>query len=130
MTRMKEIIKIKKIEPEHKVKFYRGKRLGPRDSCSDIKVVVGVRYDDGIEVIIGPLKHRIYHSPTGFEWGYMGSGPSDLARSILWDYLDQEPTRDLYMEFKEKFVSGWKDEWEITSKKIQDWISGRRNRCM
>jgi hypothetical protein len=25
----------------------------------------------------------IHHSPTGFEWGYPGSGPSDLALNIL-----------------------------------------------
>lgn len=28
-----------------------------------------------------------YHSPTGFETGYGGSGPSDLALSILLDYF-------------------------------------------
>ena len=25
-------------------------------------------------------------SPTGFEWGYGGSGPSDLALNILYDF--------------------------------------------
>ena len=33
-----------------------------------------------------PLEHRVLHSPTGFECGYAGSGPADLARSICWDY--------------------------------------------
>jgi hypothetical protein len=33
-----------------------------------------------------PLRQRIvYHSPTGFEWGYAGSGPADLALNILAD---------------------------------------------
>lgn len=27
--------------------------------------------------------HVIYHSPTGLEYGYAGSGPADLALSIL-----------------------------------------------
>jgi hypothetical protein len=34
-----------------------------------------------------PLPHIIHHSPTGFECGYPGSGPADLALSILADLL-------------------------------------------
>lgn len=40
------------------------------------------------EVPLGPLKHLVRHSPMGFEWGYGGSGPADLARSIVGDVLD------------------------------------------
>lgn len=29
----------------------------------------------------------IWHSPTGFEWGYGGSGPADLALNILQEAL-------------------------------------------
>lgn len=32
---------------------------------------------------LGPLAHQVRHSPTGFAWGYGGSGPADLARSLL-----------------------------------------------
>ena len=38
----------------------------------------GERYD---------LPHVVKHSPAGMEWGYAGSGPADLARSILIDAL-------------------------------------------
>ena len=38
-------------------------------------------------VTIQPLGHVIRHSPTGFEWGYAGSGPADLALSIMCDHL-------------------------------------------
>lgn len=34
-----------------------------------------------------PLRHVVKHSPAGFEWGYEGSGPADLARSLLIDVL-------------------------------------------
>lgn len=34
-----------------------------------------------------PLAHVVKHSPGGFSWGYGGSGPSELARCILLDYL-------------------------------------------
>lgn len=30
-----------------------------------------------------PLPHQAKHSPTGMSWGYHGSGPADLARSLL-----------------------------------------------
>ncbi|WP_045385694.1 DUF6166 domain-containing protein [Mycobacterium avium] len=33
--------------------------------------------------VIGPLPHAVKHSPTGMTWGYCGSGPADLARSLL-----------------------------------------------
>ena len=34
-----------------------------------------------------PLPHIKRHSPTGMSWGYEGSGPADLARSLLIDAL-------------------------------------------
>jgi hypothetical protein len=34
-----------------------------------------------------PLTHYPRHSPAGFEWGYGGSGPADLARALLIDAL-------------------------------------------
>ena len=32
------------------------------------------------------------HSPTGFEWGYGGSGPAQLALAILADHLRDNET--------------------------------------
>lgn len=29
------------------------------------------------------LDRRVLHSPDGYEWGYGGSGPSDLALNLL-----------------------------------------------
>lgn len=69
------------------------------------------------------LTHRIRHSPTGMNWGYGGSGPADLARSILWDHLEREPEPHLYQRFKEKFVSTWGRDWLITRDMISDWLT-------
>jgi hypothetical protein len=33
-----------------------------------------------------PLRHAVRHSPDGFQWGYGGSGPAELARCILLDF--------------------------------------------
>lgn len=44
-----------------------------------------------------PLEHIEYHSPDGFAWGYSGSGPADLALSIVADLLGEHPTKaELY----------------------------------
>jgi hypothetical protein len=40
-----------------------------------------VWYTDGDKQT--PLPHHVRHSPTGFAWGYGGSGPAELARCIL-----------------------------------------------
>jgi len=94
------------------MKIYRGKRLGPKEESSEVAVTVNGQ----------PLKHRVRHSPTGFEWGYLGSGPADLALSILWDFMGHEPTRIDYMCFKEWRVARWPDSWQITSEEIRNWL--------
>jgi hypothetical protein len=61
-----------------------------------------------------PLKHVKVHSPGGFESGYEGSGPADLALSILADYFDEAPRKvksdtshafPLHQEFKRIFIA-------------------------
>lgn len=52
-----------------------------------------------------PLPHAVRHSPTGFEWGYGGSGPADLARSILLQFADEATVERLYQAFKAEVVA-------------------------
>jgi hypothetical protein len=67
------------------------------------------------------------HSPTGFEWGYMGSGPSQLALALLLDVTgDPELARDRYMAFKCRFVARWvAPAWTLTGRVILAWLAGR-----
>lgn len=47
------------------------------------------------------------HSPTGFEWGYEGSGPAQLALAILAEATgDREYTLTHYQAFKRAYVAG------------------------
>lgn len=39
--------------------------------------------------IVGVLRHIPRHSPTGMNWGYGGSGPADLALSLLVDHYGE-----------------------------------------
>jgi hypothetical protein len=95
------------------MKIYKGIRLNPEQGTIS-NVVVTVNSE--------PLKHHIRHSPDGFNWGYGGSGPADLALNILWDFIGAEPTPDLYQKFKSDFVSGWGNVWAVNGNQIQDWL--------
>lgn len=80
------------------------------------------------------LEHVIYHSPTGLEWGYGGSGPADLALSILADYFGERPTRralelgeprawKLHQAFKWRFIATAEREgFRIKAQQIADWL--------
>lgn len=48
---------------------------------------------------------RVHHSPTGFEWGYGGSGPAELAYNILLAYFDARVAQRHYQDFKWKFIT-------------------------
>jgi hypothetical protein len=65
------------------------------------------------------------HSPSGFEWGYLGSGPAQLALAILCDYLGQpQLALRFYQEFKEETVARWNDdEWTLTEGELAEWFN-------
>jgi len=66
----------------------------------DGAVVKVYRLSDNGEVLeCVPLRHVVRHSPTGFEWGYGGSGPADLSLSLLTHAVGPEAAERLYQEF-------------------------------
>lgn len=69
-----------------------------------------------------PLEHHVLHSPTGFSWGYYGSGPAELARCILWDFLGREPHPALYQKFKEDYIADFAADWILSSEAIESWL--------
>jgi hypothetical protein len=74
-----------------------------------------------------PLRLEVRnHSPTGFAWGYGGSGPAQLALALLVDALgDAELALTHYQEFKRTHVSNWGSEWSITAETIQQFVARR-----
>ena len=66
-----------------------------------------------------------------FSWGYEGSGPAQLARAILADYLGDTPPPGLYQQFKRDFVARWPQgaAWRLTSTEIAAWLAIHPARC-
>ena len=48
-----------------------------------LRDVICTRTDDGWAVVTGVTHDWVVHSPDGFEWGYSGNGPLELALNIL-----------------------------------------------
>lgn len=64
------------------------------------------------------------HSPTGFAWGYGGSGPAQLALALLVDALgDTEQALACYQDFKREHVAKWGARWSITAEEIRRFAS-------
>lgn len=107
-------------EKEKRIKIYKGFSEGT-DSTSGHEAVF-VQPDEGDPY---PLPHKVRHSPTGFAWGYGGSGPADLARSILADHLGYVPSPGIYQQFKFHFVASWAQghPWTLTSEEISLYLS-------
>ena len=61
------------------------------------------------------------HSPTGFEWGYCGSGPAQLALALLADHCgDDERALNFYQRFKWAVVAGLSRRgWTLTGEDIE-----------
>ncbi len=80
-----------------------------------------------------PLVHVELHSDA-FEWGYAGSGPADLALSILADHFGEHPTLGelrrgeclcwrFHQDFKWRFIAPAPAEgFRLASYEIDDWL--------
>ncbi|OFW58450.1 MAG: hypothetical protein A2133_00790 [Actinobacteria bacterium RBG_16_64_13] len=90
-----------------------------------VNTIHGIRNEDGTVSVLfdgRPLiPHRSQqvwnHSPGGFEWGYGGSGPAQLALGVLLEALSSEWGSDdrladietsralrVYQTFKQRFL--------------------------
>jgi hypothetical protein len=57
------------------------------------------------------------HSPDGFNWGYGGSGPAQLALALLMKFMDVESSVRFYQLFK----------WNVIAKLPQSNFEVRLN---
>jgi len=94
---------------------------GSRDANHDAKVFVT---GDGDRRRL-PLRLDLdNHSPTGFEWGYGGSGPAQLALALIAHATgDDDLAVKLHQQFKWKVVSSLPAAWCMTETMIKNVVA-------
>jgi len=76
----------------------------------------------------GPSQELYNHSPDGFEWGYSGSGPAQLALALILDATGNKELALVYhQQFKESFVAGWGARWQLIARQIRIWVELKHN---
>lgn len=96
------------------MKRYVGSRL-------DTGCVVSVIGVNGLARDLNPQLNVRNHSPTGFEWGYGGSGPAQLALALCVDALDGDVDRaqHVYQGFKWLVIGKLAgDRWSLTQDEV------------
>lgn len=96
------------MENKKSVNVYRGKR-------TPVGCIVTVNY-----MPLNPRHDLVSHSPTGFEWGYGGSGPAQLALAMMCHEYGEAKAARIYQTFKWRFLATIKgEEWTINSLGIE-----------
>lgn len=93
------------------MKMYRGHRLS--NGVPHVVVSTGLA---GGNNTLPPRNDLANHSPDGFEWGYGGSGPSQLALAILADAFNDKTALRFYQRFRDMTVGCFKQDepWELS----------------
>lgn len=97
--------------------------IGERRASGDVNVTVGIE-GKGCGTPLAPRFDLYKHSPTGFEWGYAGSGPAQLALAICADAIgDDERALRVYQFFKDAVIAPLDDDtWALTEVFVLDVI--------
>lgn len=86
-------------------------------------VMVGNENFSWYELDPGPSLKIRNHSPDGFQWGYGGSGPSQLALAILLDLgIDIQIAEEIYQKFKFDVIANLPPIWEKSESEFLESI--------
>jgi len=68
------------------------------------------------------------HSPSGFSWGYRGSGPAQLALAVTADALGDERALAAYQDFKDDVVAPRDEDAAFlsTSAAVEAWAAAEK----
>ena len=103
-------------------KMYTGRRCP--QGC-----VVWVIDGNGERKSLNPRRDLRNHSPTGFEWGYGGSGPAQLALAILAEHLGgNRAALNLYQDFKWAYIAQIRGaNWSLSGEEIDNCLARLSN---
>jgi hypothetical protein len=88
-------------------------------------VRVDVVREDGSREPLPVYLNEVNHSPDGFEWGYGGSGPAQLAYAILrGSGLSKTEAQALHQSFKTcKIAKLSTPTWSLEVSEILCWVA-------
>ena len=113
------------------MKFYNGRRsadavAGEEYLATELLVVV---VEDGVERPLAEAPEPADYPFTlsgGFEWGYGGSGPINLAAAILYDVLGFVPEASVVLDFCDNVVAELpRLEFELQPTTLHAWLDAR-----
>ena len=92
---------------------------------------ITLRRESGRALVHGVAHEFRRHSPDGFEWGYGGSGPADLALNILHSAtLDLDFANRHYQDYKRDVIERLPLEGgTITLQSVREWVEARYARA-
>lgn len=102
---------------------FKGKNISYRGVRLDNNLLVtkhGIADDNTGDYNLDTRLDLKNHSPLGFETGYLGSGPAQLALAIIADYTENDNLAlNVYQKFKEEVIAQLPDEaWIIRGRDI------------
>lgn len=71
------------------------------------RCLVTVAYPNGRKELLPPCNVIRNHSPDGFDWGYLGSGPAQLALALAVHAVGRRIGERIYQRLKERLVNGF-----------------------
>jgi hypothetical protein len=71
---------------------------------AEVELAPGAEGEPGVG-LLDPRTDLANHSPSGFSWGYSGSGPAQLALAVLAHAASEETALRRYQDFKEEVVA-------------------------
>lgn len=104
---------------------------GERRPDGVAQVIVHRLDEYGVESVraLDPRTNLRNHSPTGFEWGYEGSGPAQLALAILADRFGDRFAELAYQRFKRDVIATLHrtNPWAIDDVDLDQWLKSMIN---
>ena len=99
---------------------YRGRRTAAG-------AVVEAQAPGGAWYVLDPRFDLRNHSPNGFEWGYAGSGPAQLALALAATRLPEPEGLAVYQSVKRALVLHFGlDQWQLEGARLDELLAELR----
>lgn len=85
---------------------------------------------NGIKLDAGISQKVWNHSPDGFNWGYSGSGPAQLALALLLFFAERNIAIANYQAFKSEIIAGLPltKDFTLDEETIKNWLNGKEGK--